>query len=344
MNPPPAPRRLLPSRLALAALGLALGAALAGHVWHLHAAQPGPPPARKHRANQARPVTLEPATEPPPGENRRSFEPAGESLTISANAIPAHAVGRFPNRGNPHAIAEQAYQFSLPARPSPAGEITWLHRASPAGARGPRPAPNIPFGIALNGVLFDPGTAEFWNGDRASNWNYEALGGTVPLGLDANYAHVQPNGAYHYHGLPKLYLESLGLSPEQHSPMIGRAADGFPIYALYGWRDPQNPASGVKPMRSSYRLREGARPAPPAGPGGSHDGAFVQDYEFVPGSGDLDECNGRFTVTPEFANGTYAYFLTEDWPVIPRGFRGTPVPLRGAGGPTGPGGGRGPRR
>ena len=49
-----------------------------------------------------------------------------------------------------------------------------------------------PFGIALNGVLFDPGTAEFFQRDRSSKWNYEALSGAVRLGLDQNHAHVQP--------------------------------------------------------------------------------------------------------------------------------------------------------
>ena len=65
--------------------------------------------------------------------------------------------------------------------------------------RGP---PNTPFGIALNGVLLDPGTAEFYMGDRRADWNYEALSGSVLLGLDRNHGHVQPNGSYHYHGLP----------------------------------------------------------------------------------------------------------------------------------------------
>ena len=53
-------------------------------------------------------------------------------------------------------------------------------------------------------------------------------------------------------------------------------------------------------------------------------------------AGTLDECNGRFSVTPEFPAGTYAYFLTTEWPVVPRQFRGTPTQVRGPGGPGGP--------
>ena len=44
----------------------------------------------------------------------------------------------------------------------------------------------MPFGIGVNGVLFEPGTAEFWMGNRSADWNYEALGGAVRLGLDSN--------------------------------------------------------------------------------------------------------------------------------------------------------------
>ena len=65
-------------------------------------------------------------------------------------------------------------------------------------------------------MLLDPGTIEYWNGDRAANWNYEALGGAVPLGVDENMAHVQPNGGYHYHGLPAQLLQDLGLDPDRH--------------------------------------------------------------------------------------------------------------------------------
>ena len=322
------PRRLSRLGVVSVSLGTLLSGILAINAIHPSRAQGGPPPARQHRATQVRPVNLIPASEPAPGVSKHSAKLEKAARRILANAIPNHRVGPFPNHGNPHAIAEQAYDFTLPATPAVAATLTPLHR--PAG-NNPGGAPNLPFGIAVNGVLFDPGTAEFWMGDRAAGWNYEALGGAVALGLDTNHAHVQPNGAYHYHGVPTLLFKALDPAPDQHSPLIGWAADGFPIYALRGWREARNPSSGVKILTSSYRLRSGDRPAPPIGPGGRFDGTFIQDYTFVAGSGDLDECNGRFTVTPEYPHGTYAYFLTENWPVIPRVFRGTPVQLRGAG-------------
>jgi hypothetical protein len=178
--------------------------------------------------------------------------------------------------------------------------------------------------VGVNGVPFDPGAAEFWRGDPSSGWQYEALSGAVPLGVDANHAHVQPTGTYHYHGLPWGLMEQLNFSPEQHSPLIGWAADGFPVYALTGYSDPNDAGSSIKTLKSSYQIKSGQRPGGNSGPGGAYDGTFIRDYEFIARSGDLDECNGRVSVTPEFPEGTYAYFLTEDWPVIPRSFRGTP--------------------
>ncbi|MDC0369307.1 YHYH protein [Opitutales bacterium] len=43
----------------------------------------------------------------------------------------------------------------------------------------------------------------------------------------------------------------------------------------------------------------------------------------------MDDCNGRYTVTKDFPDGTYPYFLTEDWPVIPRCFGSEPAKLKG---------------
>ncbi|HCY57476.1 MAG TPA: hypothetical protein DHU78_01300 [Opitutae bacterium] len=248
------------------------------------------------------------------------FKESNKEIKVEANGIPKHKVGQFPSRHNPNSVEEQAHDFSIPTNQKPARQPISLHNES---GRGP---PNTPFGIAVNGVLFDPGTAEFYMGDRDADWNYEALGGSILLGLDANHGHVQPSGSYHYHGLPTGLLKKLGVNPKEHSPLIGYAMDGFPVYALYGYKDPKDMTSKIKKMFSSFRLKQGERPNPP---GGKYDGAFSKDYEYVKGLGDLDICNGRFTVTDEFPKGTYAYFLTEDWPVIPRYFKAEPLRLRG---------------
>ena len=250
------------------------------------------------------------ANQSAPVASQVSIVVEGDNRVIESNGIPDHLIGSFPNSGNPHSVSEQSYRYTIPLNPSPSSSIT--------------PVATNTFGVALNGVRFHPSAAEFYKGNRQGGWRYEALSGAVSLGIDESNAHVQPSGSYHYHGLPDLYLEKLGLNPNQHSPLVGWAADGFPVYAIYGYQDPNDQNSNIIELKSSYQLKSGRRPSGNDQPGGSYDGTFVADYEYVAGVGDLDECNGMYTVTPEYPNGTYAYFLTNSWPVVPRYFYGEP--------------------
>jgi hypothetical protein len=254
------------------------------------------------------------------GENRVTIVTNGAYRVITANGLPDHVPGHFPNRGNPNSISAQSYNFRVTLNPQTNAT--------------PRPGQGAWFGVALNGVPFEPGTAEFWNGRR--EWNYEAQSGFIDLGLDTNNAHVQPNGAYHYHGLPTGLRARLG-GDEKKMLLVGYAADGFPIYTSQAHRSATDAASPLKRMRSSWQLKKGTRPG---GPGGNSDGRFTTDYEYVAGSGDLDECNGRFGVTPEYPQGIYYYCLTEEFPQISRSWRGTPDPsfFKRGPGPRAPGG------
>lgn len=142
------------------------------------------------------------------------------------------------------------------------------------------------------------------------------------------------------------YHESAG-APNQHSPIIGWMQDGYPLYGPYGYSNPTNANSPVRRMVSGYGPRDGSkgtdnlsisgRSALPAwagrilhwstalspsqfGPRVSATypiGHYLEDYAYLGDCGgkpavdfDLDECNGRWCVTPEFPKGTYAYFST----------------------------------
>ena len=105
----------------------------------------------------------------------------------------------------------------------------------------------------------------------------------------------------------------------------------------------------LKPMRSSYRLKSTPDAGRPSAALVSM-GAFMQDWEYVAGYGDLDECNGRFGSTPEFPEGIYHYYATDTYPYIQRCVKGSIEsepqaqerrPQRGEGGRKGPGGGGG---
>jgi hypothetical protein len=268
---------------------------------------------------------------------------------IESNGIPDHETGAFPNRGNPNRISSQKYKFKVPLAPkiSPDGiqfggpppedrnQERGERRGPPPGGRG---GPML-FGVALNGIPFDPGTAEAWNDDRRSGWNNEALTGKINLGVDQNNAHVQPTGAYHYHGIPTgLVKKIIGKNDDNKMVLIGYASDGFPVYSQYGYSDANDQQSGIKKMKTSYRLKDGTRPD---GPKGQYDGTYLQDFEYVAELGDLDQCNGRTGATPEYPNGIYHYFLTDSFPFIPRCHKGTPDKSFQKGPP--PEGGRGRR-
>ena len=100
------------------------------------------------------------------------------------------------------------------------------------------------------------------------------------------------------------------LNPTSHSPIIGYAFDGHPIYGPYGFEDAENtaPYNSYKLMVSSYNVKS-SRDALLSGLTDPM-GTYIDDYEYTEGYGDLDQYNGRFCVTPEYPNGVYAYFAT----------------------------------
>ncbi len=259
-------------------------------------------------AHQGQPTGVTQAHDHVHSTNFVSITIEGGSRIIHANGIPDHATGAFPNRNNPNRIAPQDQTFRVPLKPVPATSPSRLGMH--------------PFGVALNGVVFDPAAAEWWNRDRSSGWQYEPMHMEGRLGADENNAHVQPSGSYHYHAVPTGLLEKLnGEKPKM--TQLGWAADGFPIYSPWAYVKAKDTNTILKKLLSSYRIKKGTRAS---GPGGPFDGTYVADFEYVKGAGDLDECNGRHGVTPEFPGGTYYYVLTEDFPYIPRFFAGTPDP------------------
>lgn len=272
-------------------------------------------PAREHTTTQTiASLTTVPATTSSITTRLVDISSSGNQQHIRSNGIAEHLTGAFPNSGNPNRISEQAYTYTTPTNP--------LYQAGSIS----RPARGYVFGTAINGVPFDPSAGEWYLGVRSQHWQYAALSSAIALGLNDNHAHVQPTGAYHYHGKPTGLLSTLSISSSIHSPLVGWAADGFPIYAQYGFADSQDALSYVSEMTSGYAIKTGQRPSGDQQPGGYYDGTFIGDYEYIAGLGTLDECNGRFTVSPEFPNGNYAYFISNEWPQIPRCFKGSPDP------------------
>lgn len=236
------------------------------------------------------------------GEMRVSVE--GGQCVFESNAIPNHDLNDGARRfRNP--VAEQDQRFSV--------------TASPAIAANPTPLSlRLDNAVLLNGVKVDLLAAGCFGvrdgrigcNDPNQPWRYDPMFRENGFGVDSHNAHTQPDGTYHYHGPPNALYSNNSSEP---SPVVGFAADGFPIFGSL-----IQDGDRVRAVRSSYRLKTGQRPSGAGDPGGSYDGAFRDDYEYVAGLGDLDACNGM-TV-----DGQYGYYMTEVYPYVLACFKGTP--------------------
>lgn len=132
------------------------------------------------------------------------------SLIVESQGYPNHPTALFPNSGNPNSILVQKFHFQFPLQPTLSDTITRL--------------PMGPIGMALNGVVF-------FNPFEAGGMN--AVEGYSEVWLDACCGHPQQHGVYHYHKFPACVKSPFPDDGKQHSPVIGFAFDGFPIYGPY---------------------------------------------------------------------------------------------------------------
>lgn len=225
---------------------------------------------------------------------------------VSTNCIPEYAIGPWP--GNPNVASPQNIVCEFPRNPV-------QNTGAPVYTGGGV------IGLWSNGVgIFNPEDAFHWN-SSTSAW---AMGVGMPYntswnrnayiferhGFDTCLGHPQQQGMYHNHVNPRCLYNAADST--HHSPVIGYALDGFPIYGAYGYVSTTSASGPVKRMRSSYVLttdttRTGG-PTVSAYPLGD----CCEDYIYTSGAGDLDAHNGRFCYTPEYPGGTYAYFVTID--------------------------------
>ncbi|MBS1516730.1 MAG: YHYH protein [Bacteroidetes bacterium] len=222
---------------------------------------------------------------------------------VKSTGIPSYPIG--PWAMNPNIPTNQNWSF----------KITRFPVADPT----PLAAGNGQIGVLINGVvLFNSGDAMSYNNQNI--WHrvaqyFEAVS------FDTSGGHPAPGGVYHYHiNMKYLYTPD----PVLHSPLLGYMFDGFPLYGPYAYSG-TNGSGGIRRMISGFVKRNiSVRTTLPDGtvlqqnqwgPNVSTQyplGCFVEDYELSGSGTDLDEHNGRFCVTPEYPNGTYAYFITVD--------------------------------
>ena len=247
------------------------------------------------------------------GDVNRSMSFTGElAITITddhcvfaSNAIPNHDFNDG-DRNFVNATRAQSASYRVPRSPTAATTSTALSL-------------RIDNAVFLNGVKLDllaagcfgVGDGKIGCFDTGIPFRYDPMAETADFGTDSHNAHTQPDGTYHYHGNPNALFAA---DDSASSPTIGFAADGFPIRGSYA-----NVDGSIRKLASSHQLKSGTRAASGGvNPGGMYDGTFVDDFEYVAGSGDLDECNGKST------DGVYAYYVTDSYPWVMGCFTGTP--------------------
>ena len=274
--------------------------------------------------------------------NCQRVEYSTTSVYVTTQGVPSYPTGPFLD-GNPSQASAQNAIYQIPRSPV---QNTGTLQSTVGG--------NI--GVFVNGVsLFDYRDGVAWNpntnalcggpgnpgcpgGPMATmDWNRDAIPAEM-AGFDCSKRHPAM-GNYHHHQNPSAFnLDKVVLSnicnlyaanglymidSTVHSPLIGFAYDGFPIYGAYAFAD-TNGSGGITRMKPGYSLRNiTTRTTSPtggtvlSGPAVNSTyflGYFREDYAFsaTAATDVLDEHNGRFCVTPEYPNGTYAYFATVD--------------------------------
>lgn len=235
--------------------------------------------------------------------NIQQVQYSSDYVYVSATCIPGYDIG--PWAGNPNIPANQNFVFKITRHPV-------VNTGTPVNTGLGH------IGVWTNGVsVFNPKDAMSYNNQNI--WHQNAIIVEGPS-FDDCLGHPAPNGEYHHHLNPTcLYNDSI---TNVHSPIIGFAFDGFPIYGAFAYAD-INGTGGIKRMQSSYHKRNistrttlpDGSTAGSAGPivsGNFPLGYYIEDFEFLQGSGDLDIHNGRFCVTPDYPLGQYCYFVTLD--------------------------------
>lgn len=268
--------------------------------------------------------------------NVQTVQYSANWVYATTNGIPAYPTGPFLD-GNPSQATDQNAIFKFPLNPV---QNTGTPTATTMG--------NI--GVFINGVaLFDYRDGVSWKsstnalaggplGGQGDNiWNRDAVVAEME-GFDCSKGHPAM-GNYHHHQNPSAFNMDLtvlsnicdlyaadglyAIDANVHSPLIGFAYDGFPIYGAYGYKNTDG-TGGIVRMKSGYELRnitvrthyaDGTDVTDGPAVNGTYPlGYFREDYEYVSSAEPdvLDEHNGRFCVTPEYPAGTYCYFATVD--------------------------------
>jgi hypothetical protein len=267
---------------------------------------------------------------------------SNDYVYIKTHGIPSYPTGPFLD-GNPSQAEDQNAIFRFPLAPQPnSGTLTQTTMGNIGvfidGAALFDNRDGVGWDPTTNALCGGPGNPPCPGGVNAvTDWSRDAVLAEMP-GFDCSKGHPAM-GNYHHHQNPSAFNLDLNvisticnlydadglyaIDANAHSPLIGYAYDGYPIYGAFGYANADG-TGGITRMKSSYVLANySVRTNYPDGTdvddGPAVDatyplGYFREDYQYIAQTGEdyLDEHNGRQCVTPEYPGGTYAYFCTVD--------------------------------
>jgi hypothetical protein len=270
------------------------------------------------------------------------FSLTARQLTVTSNGDPFPALAgnpltdslprQFDNREI--LIKDQSYDF------------VFNYRAG-RNVQNPQAVEDSPVAILANGAVifgakYNPRTLPLISQQIPDSLSFDPVQLQEYLFVDPAGGNINNQGQYHYRSGQFLttawntvrFRESNSYyngsnfqgdrfrHPDGHSKILGYCLDGYPIYGPYAYRNPNDQLSAVVQMKSSYSVKTTDLHRPGLWkydseilkinnePVDLSGGAFVEDYIYIRNQGTLDEHNGRFCITPEYPQGTYAYFLT----------------------------------
>lgn len=238
------------------------------------------------------------------------FTDVGVAVTSDKFYINSSGVPNYTSSAN---IVEQNWVFAIKLNGAANDSVTYSTANNNVG----------PIAVATNGVPFyspNSGTTEtlYEYGNIAVSQTFTI--NTVYADLHANInignGVANSSGVFQYLTNPQQMFTG---NANIHSPIIGYAFDGNPIYGPYGFANVDG-SGGIILQTSGYELSTtprldksnsaimyGLQTANYATPTGE----YIEDFVYNANLGTLDAFNGRFCTTPEYPNGTYAYFTTQ---------------------------------
>jgi len=223
------------------------------------------------------------------------------NLYVQSHTIPNHTLDGLHYEHSGHATLDgESIEFDAVSYTIPKRDLANIPPTGNSQKQGKGPV-----AVAVNGIpVYNIKSEESWKGE--GEWHYSTV--TKNHDPDSGHASVE-DGILHYHVFSPRVAGLTEWSTTEHSPIVGWALDGLPIYGPYGYGGAQGiDSNSIVRIKSKWAVRSGTRQS---GPGGAYTGQFIEDWEPTAGSGDeyVDEYNVRYARTPESPNTPIRFYV-----------------------------------